>query len=53
MLIDTHAHLNFTAFDKDRDKVIKNCLDNNIWIVNVGTNLKTSEEVVRLAQIYK
>ncbi|XOB41176.1 MAG: TatD family hydrolase [Candidatus Nealsonbacteria bacterium] len=53
MLIDTHAHLNFPAFNKDREKVIKKCLDNNVWVVNVGTNLKTSEEVVRLAQNYE
>ena len=53
MLIDTHAHLNFSGFDKDREQIIKNCLDNDIWVVNVGTNLKTSEEVVKLAQDYK
>ena len=53
MLIDTHAHLNFSAFNKDRDKVIKKCLDNNVWVINVGTNLKTSEEVVRIAQSYE
>jgi len=53
MLIDTHAHLNFSAFNKDRDEVIKKCLDNNVWIVNVGTNLKTSEEVVEIAQRYE
>ncbi|XOB42679.1 MAG: TatD family hydrolase [Candidatus Nealsonbacteria bacterium] len=53
MLIDTHAHLNFSAFNKDRDKVIKNCLDNNVWVVNVGTNLKTSKEVVELAKKYE
>jgi len=53
MIIDTHAHLNFSAFNKDRDKIIKKCLDNNVWVVNIGTNLKTSEEVVKLAQNYK
>lgn len=53
MLIDTHAHLNFSAFDKDRDKVIKKCLDNNVWVVNVGTNLKTSREVIEIAQKYE
>jgi len=49
MIIDTHAHLNFSAFNKDRDKVIKKCLDNNIWVINVGTNLITSKQVVELA----
>jgi len=53
MLIDTHAHLNFSAFNKDRDKIIKKCLDNNVWVINAGTNLKTSKEVVDLAQDYE
>ncbi len=50
MLIDTHAHLNFTSFDKDRKSVIDNCFRNNIWVINVGTNLKTSKEVLVLAE---
>jgi len=53
MLIDTHAHLNFTAFNRDRDKVIQKCLDNNVWVINAGTNLITSKQVVDLAQNYE
>ena len=53
MLIDTHAHLNFSAFDKNRDKIIRKCLDNNVWVVNVGTNLITSKQVVELAENYE
>ncbi len=53
MLIDTHAHLNFAAFDKDRKEVIKRCLDNNIWVVNIGTNLETSRKAVAIAENYK
>lgn len=53
MLIDTHAHLNFTAFNRDRDKVIQKCLDNNVWVINIGTNLITSKQVVDLAQNYE
>ncbi len=53
MLIDAHAHLNFSAFDKDRDKIIKKCLDNSVWVVNVGTNLITSKQVVELASRYE
>jgi len=52
MLIDTHAHLNFAAFQKDRDKVIKKCLENNLWMINVGTNLETSKEAIEIAQNY-
>lgn len=34
MLIDSHAHLNFSAFDKDRDRVIKKCLDSWVLFIN-------------------
>ena len=50
MLIDTHAHLNFAAFNKDRKEVIKRCLDDNIWIINVGTNFETSKKAVEIAE---
>jgi TatD DNase family protein len=53
MLIDTHAHLNFTAFDEDREEVIKRCLENNIWVINVGTNFETSKKAVEIAQKYE
>jgi len=53
MLIDTHAHLNFTAFDKDRKKVIKRCLNNDVWIINVGTNLETSKKAIEIARNYE
>ena len=50
MLIDTHAHLNFAAFNKDRKEVIKRCLDNNIWVINIGTNFETSKKAVQIAE---
>lgn len=53
MLIDTHAHLNFAAYDKDRDRVIKNSLAEDIWMINVGTNDLTSEKAVEIAKQHK
>lgn len=53
MLIDTHSHLNFSAFDKDRDKVIENCLKNDVWVINVGTNFETSKKAVEIAEKYE
>ncbi|OQA70873.1 MAG: Tat-linked quality control protein TatD [Parcubacteria group bacterium ADurb.Bin247] len=50
MLIDTHAHLNFSDFDSDRDQIIQKCLDNNIWIINVGTDLESSRKAIEIAQ---
>ena len=53
MIIDTHAHLNFAAFDKDREEMIKKCLDNNIWMINVGTRYETSAKAVKIAGKYE
>jgi len=53
MLIDTHAHLNFVAFEKDREEVIKRCLENDVWVINVGTNLETSKKAVEIAKNYE
>lgn len=50
MLIDTHAHLNFSAFDKDRNILIKKCLKNNIWLINIGINYETSKKAIEIAE---
>jgi len=52
MLIDTHCHLNFKEFDNDRDEIIGRCLDNNIWMINIGVDYKTSKQVIELAEKY-
>lgn len=52
MLIDTHAHLNFKAFDKDRDEVIKRCLENDVWVINASSNYETSKLSCELAEKY-
>ncbi|MBI4359401.1 MAG: TatD family hydrolase [Candidatus Nealsonbacteria bacterium] len=52
MLIDTHAHLNFQAFQNDADEIIRRCLDNDVWVVNVGSQLATSRRTVELAEKY-
>jgi TatD DNase family protein len=53
MLVDTHAHLDFSQFDGDRDRVIHRALEAGVTaIINVGTDLTTSEESVALALRY-
>ncbi|TSC75224.1 MAG: hypothetical protein G01um101430_547 [Parcubacteria group bacterium Gr01-1014_30] len=52
-LIDTHAHLNFNAFKNDVDKVVRQCLANDVWMINVGTKYETSQKAVELAQKYE
>lgn len=53
MLIDTHAHLNFNAYKDDVDEVIKRTLENNVWMVNIGTNYETSKKAIEIAQRYE
>jgi len=51
---DTHAHLDFDQFDRDRDAVIKNAqLANVSTIVNIGINLETSKKSIELAEEYE
>jgi len=52
MLIDTHAHLNFKAFDKDRNEVIKRCQENDVWVINASSNYETSKMAIELAEKY-
>lgn len=49
MLIDTHAHVNFKAFENDAKEVLQRALDAGVWVVNVGTQLDTSKQCVELA----
>jgi TatD DNase family protein len=54
MLIDTHCHLDFPAFDADRDQVIARAKANGIgYIVNIGSSLKGSRDCVALAAKYE
>ena len=52
MLIDTHAHLNFIAYRKDLDEVIKRSLESDIWMINVGSQYSTSKRAVDIAEKY-
>ena len=51
--IDIHAHTNFSAFDADRDEVITRALDNDTWVINVGTQIDTSRKAVEMTREYE
>jgi len=51
--IDIHSHVNFKAFDEDRDIVIRRALDNDTWVINVGTQADTSKNAIDLAHKYE
>ena len=52
-MIDTHAHLDFPQFDKDRERIIQHALSCGVKrIINVGVNQKSSCQSIKLAQSY-
>ena len=53
MFIDTHAHLDFESFDKDREAVIQRAIENKVSaIITIGTSLETSRKAVSYAKNY-
>lgn len=52
-LIDSHAHLDDRAFGKDRAAVIARAFAEEIGIVTIGSDLRSSREAVRLAERHR
>jgi len=50
MLIDTHAHLDFPQFDKDREKIIKELKRLEIKVINVGSHQQACLDSIALAK---
>ena len=48
-LVDIHTHTQFSAFEKDRDAVIRRALEAGIWMINIGTQRDTSANSCELA----
>ena len=52
-LIDTHAHLDFPRFDKDRKEVIKRAIEGGVKnIINIGSSMTSSRNSVELSRRY-
>ncbi|MDP2730018.1 MAG: TatD family hydrolase [Dehalococcoidales bacterium] len=51
-LIDTHAHLDMSAFDKDRTETIARALDSGVGIITVGTDLESSRKAIEISERY-
>jgi len=50
---DTHAHLFWSDFDKDRDEVINRAAEHGVTgILNLGTTVESSQACIALAQKY-
>lgn len=50
--IDTHAHMQFDAYEDDRKEVIARALEAGTWMINVGIDKETSEAAIALAEEY-
>lgn len=50
--IDIHSHVNFKAFDEDRDEVMRRALDNDTIVINVGTQIDTSRKATEMTKEY-
>ena len=51
--IDTHAHLNLSAFNEDVEAVAADCALRGVTVINVGTKESTSVRAVELASQYE
>ncbi len=49
-LIDTHTHINMRAFKDDAVETIKRAHDASVAVINVGTQIDTSEQAVKLLE---
>ena len=47
---DTHSHVHFKQYDKDRDAVLSRMREKKVWTIAVGTSFETSEGAVALAK---
>ena len=53
MLVDTHSHLNFKAYESDREEVIKRTREESVVCIDVGTKYETSKNAIELAEKYE
>ncbi|MFB6225891.1 MAG: TatD family hydrolase [Candidatus Paceibacteria bacterium] len=49
MIIDSHCHLQFQAYEEDREEVIERCRDKDTKMILVGTQQDTSKKAVEMA----
>ena len=50
MIIDTHSHLSFKAYDKDREEVVKCTQKEGVICIDIGTKYETSKNAIELAE---
>ena len=54
MLVDSHCHLTFSAYDADRDQVLARAAARGVTrVVNIGTDLEDSQAVIALTRQHR
>lgn len=51
--IDIHSHTFFPDFENDQTEVENRSLEQGIWFMNVGTDIKTSQKTITIADSYE
>ena len=51
--IDIHSHVNFSAFEADRDAVMDRAREAETIVINVGTQIDTSRKAVEMTRVYE
>lgn len=51
-IIDSHSHIQFPAYDEDREAVILRSAEAGVKMIAVGTQASTSEDAIRVAEQY-
>lgn len=51
--IDSHCHLQFEQYDRDREEVVRRCFENRVGALVVGVDYATSAAAVELAREYQ
>lgn len=52
MLVDTHCHVHFPAYDDDRKELIERAREQNMRLITIGTQQKTSKAAIACAEQY-
>jgi TatD DNase family protein len=53
-IFETHAHLDFPEYNKDRKEILDKCFNAGIeYIINIGIDRDTSEKSIKLAEQYE
>ncbi len=51
-IIDAHSHVQFPAYDKDREQVVSRAREAGVKMIAVGTQISTSRAAIELANKY-